>query len=213
MARNRTRGAAGRQRSRKAATAVPLAQRMPGLRWVPVPLAILLAVIGWLVFGSALGQHALADAHAGPQAGGLALTVNQVVWMVDDMTDPAVKANANQFQMPQSMMPGMQAVGAKRLRIELYIRNMSDKPQRYQLNEFRLFGTGGKSWAPLDNAATRGAILAATLDPGFQATVDLYFDLPISQGKHLTVEWEHGGTLVRFPVHATGMDSGLMVGM
>jgi hypothetical protein len=183
---------------------------MPGLRWVPVPLAILLAVIGWLVFGSAMGQHALASAHAGPEAGGLALTVNQVLWMVDDMGAPVVK---NGFQMPQSMMPGMQAVGAKRLRIELYIRNISNSPQRYALDEFRLFGTRGKSWSPLANAATRGAILAATLDPGFQTTIDLYFDLPDSQGKRLTVEWEHGGTVVRFPVHATGMDSGLMVGM
>jgi Domain of unknown function (DUF4352) len=186
---------------------------MPGLRWVPVPLAILLAGIGWLVFGSALGQHALAAAHEGPEAGGLALTVNQVVWMVDDMTDPNKQPNSHGFQMPADMMPGMQTVGEKRLRIELYIRNISNSPQRYELNEFRLFGTGGKSWAPLDNAATRGAILAATLDPGFVATVDLYFDLPLSQGKRLTVEWEHGGTLVHFPIHATGMDSGLMVGM
>ena len=210
MARDRTRSADGRERPRKAATAAP---RMPGLRWVPVPLAILLAAIGWLVFGSALGQHALADAHAGPQAGGLALTINDVVWMVDNMTDPGVKPNPNQFQMPASEMPGMQTVGEKRLRIELYIRNVSSSPQRYQLNDFRLFGTGGKSWAPIDNAATRGAILAANLDPGFQATVDMYFDLPLSQGKRLTMEWEHGGTVVRFPIHATGMASGSMVGM
>lgn len=210
MARDRTRSAGARERPRKAATAAP---RMPGLRWVPVPLAILLAAIGWLVFGSALGQHALADAHAGPEAGGLALHVNQVVWMVNNMSDPGTKANPHGFQMPAAMMPGMQTVGEKRLRIELYIRNISNSPQRYALNEFRLFGTGGKSWAPLDNAATRGAILAATLPPDFQATVDLYFDLPNAQGKRLTVEWEHGGTLVRFPVHATGMDSGLMVGM
>jgi len=186
---------------------------MPGLRWVPVPLAILLAAIGWLVFGSALGQHARADAHAGPQAGGLALTINDVVWMVDNMADPGQKPVPGGFAMPASEMPGMQTVGEKRLRIELYIRNVSSSPQRYQLNDFRLFGTGGKSWAPIDNAATRGAILAANLDPGFQATVDMYFDLPLSQGKRLTMEWEHGGTVVRFPIHATGMASGSMVGM
>jgi hypothetical protein len=186
---------------------------MPGLRWVPVPLAILMAVIGWLIFGSVMGQHALAVAHAGPQAGGLGLTVNQVVWMANNMTDPGTKTNPNQFQMPSDMMPGMQTVGEKRLRIEIYIRNISNGPQRYALSEFRLLGTGGRSWTPLDNAATRGAVRSAVLDPGFQTTIDLYFDLPNSQGRHMSVEWEHGGSTVTFPVHATGMDSGLMVGM
>ena len=210
MARNRTRGADKRERPRKAATAAP---RMPGLRWVPVPLAILLAAIGWLVFGSATGQHALAAAHEGPQAGGLALTISQVVWMVDDMSTPGQKVNPNQFQMPASMMPGMQTLGEKRLRVELYVRNVSSSPQRYALGEFRLFGTGGKSWSPVANAATRGQILSAALDPGFQAIIDLYFDLPLSQGNRLTMQWEHGGTTVTFPIHATGMSSGSMVGM
>ena len=108
MARNRTRGADRRKQPRKAETA---AQWMPGLRWVPVPLAILLAVIGWLVFGSALGQHALASAHAAPQQGGMQLTMNQVVWMADDMTDPTAKVKPYRFQMPQSMMPVMQTGG------------------------------------------------------------------------------------------------------
>jgi hypothetical protein len=57
-------------------------------------------------------------------------------------------------------------------------------------------------------------VLSAVLDPDFQATIDLYFDLPASQGgKHLSVEWEHGGTTVTFPVHVIGSDSGVMVGM
>ena len=211
MARNRTRGAENRKRPRKAASAAP---PMPGLRWVPVPLAILLAVIGWLVFGSALGQHALASAHAGPEQGGLGLTVNQVVWMADDMTDPSTKTNPHGFQMPADMMPGMQTGGEKRLRIELYLRNISNATQRYGLAEFRLLGAGGKSWSPLDNAATRGAVRAANLYPGFQSTIDLYFDLPASQGaKHLRLEWEHGGHIMFIPVHPFGKDSGLMVGM
>lgn len=211
MARDRTRGADGRERLRKAATAAP---RLPGLRWVPVPLAILFAAIGWLVFGSALGQHALADAHAGPEQGGLGLKVNQVVWMVNDMTDPGAKTNPNAFQVPSAMMPGMQTGGDKRLRIELYIRNISNTIQWYHLAEFRLLGAARKSWPPLDNAATRGAVMAAKLYPGFVATIDLYFDLPASQGgKHLRLEWEHSGHIMFIPVHATGMDSGLMVGM
>jgi hypothetical protein len=204
MAGNRTRSADRHQRPRAVAAA-----RMPGLRWVPVPLAMLMAVLGWLVFGSVLGQHAVASAHAGPQAGGLGLTVNQVVWMADDMTDPGHRANPNGFQMPQSMMPGMQSVGEKRLRVEFYIRNISNSQQVYGLAEFRLFGTGGRSWAPLDNAATRGAPLSAVLYPGFQATVDLYFDVPASQGNRLSMEWENGGTTVKFPLHVIGS----MVGM
>src|SRR5215469_9143704 len=141
MSRNRTRSADDRKRRRKAATDAP---RMPGLRWVPVPLAFLLAVIGWLIFGSAIGQHALASAHAGPEQGGMGLTVNQAVWMADDMADPG-SANPKGFQMPDTMMPGMQTVGDKRLRIELYLRNISGSPQRYGLAEFRLLGTGTRA--------------------------------------------------------------------
>lgn len=186
---------------------------MPGLRWVPLPLAILLAAIGWLVFGSALGQHALAVAQAGPEQGGMGLTVNQVVWMADDMGNPGQKMYTGQFHMPDTMMPGMQKAGEKRLRIELYLRDISNKPQVYGLAEFRLLGTGKQSWPPVDTTATRGSVISATLDPGFQATTDLYFDLPISQRGKLRLEWEHGGHIMTIPVHATGMDSGLMVGM
>lgn len=185
---------------------------MPGLRWVPVPLAILLAVIGWLVFGSAVGQHALASAQAGPEQGGLGLKVNQVVWMADAMGNPGQKVYKGQFHMPDTMMPGMQKAGEKRLRIELYISDISNKPQVYGLAEFRLLGTGKQSWPPVDTTATRGSVIAATLDPGFQSTTDLYFDLPISQRGKLRLEWEHGGHIMTIPVHASGMDSALMVG-
>lgn len=198
MARNRTRSADTSKPRRNAATTAP---RMPGLRLVPVPLAILLAVIGWLVFGSALGQHALASSHAPPEQGGMSLTVNQSVWMVDDMSDPGTKANPNSFQMPADMMPGMQTSGDKRLRIELYLRNISNSPQRYALAEFRLVGTGHQSWAPLDNAAVRGQTLSAVLDPAFQSTIDLYFDLPASQHGQLRLEWEHAGHLMFIPLH------------
>jgi hypothetical protein len=205
MARNRTRSDDKQRRSQKAPAA---AERMPGLRWVPVPLAVLMAVIGWLVFGSALGQHALAVSQAGPEQGGFGLTVNQVVWMQSDMADPG-KANPNAFQMPDSMMPGMQTGGDKRLRVEFYLRNISSKPLTYGLEQFRLLGTGHQSWSPLDNAATRGAALKAILDPSFSATVDLYFDLPSSQKGALRLEWSAGGHLMTIPLHI----GNVMVGM
>ena len=209
MARNRTRSTDGKKR--KTARSAP---KMAGLRWVPVPLAVLVAALGWLVFGSVMGQHALASAHAGPEQAGLGLTVNQVVWMADDMSNPSGRASdPNQFTMPASEMPGMQTVGDKRLRIELYLRDISSSPQRYGLAEFRLLGTGKQSWPPLDNAATRGAVLSAVLDPGFQATVDLYFDVPASQHGAMRLEWEHNGHIMAIPVHVIGKDNGVMVGM
>jgi hypothetical protein len=45
-----------------------------------VPLAALMAALGWLVLGGAMGQHAAANEQhvRGYQAGGLALTVDQM---------------------------------------------------------------------------------------------------------------------------------------
>jgi hypothetical protein len=107
----------------------------------------------------------------------------------------------------------MQTVGDKRLRIELYLRDITNASQRYGLAEFRLLGTGKQSWAPVDNTATRGGFLSGTLYPGFQSTVDLYFDLPTKQHGALKLEWEHGGHIMTIPVHVIGKDSGVMVGM
>lgn len=103
--------------------------------------------------------------------------------------------------MPPSEMPGMQLVGEKRLRIELYLRNISNSPQTYGLAEFRLLGTGHQSWPPLDNAAVRGQPLSAVLDPTFEATTDLYFDLPAGQRGALRLEWEHNGHVMTIPLH------------
>lgn len=198
MLPDRSRSTGGRERRRTAATS---ASRVPGLRWVPVPLAILMAALGWLIFGSVAGQHALASAHAGPEQGGMGLHVNQALWMADDMSNPGTKANPKAFSMPASEMPGMQTVGDKRLRVELYLRNISNSSQRYGLAEFRLLGTGNHSWPPLDNAATRGAPLSAVLEPGFQTTTDLYFDLPVSALGQLRLEWEHNGHIMTIPLH------------
>ena len=205
MARNRTRGTGGRERRLAEAKSAG----MPGLRWVPVPLAVLMAALGWLVFGSVLGQHAFASDHAGPEAGGLGLTVTTMLWM--ESMDPTSSSTKGGFVMPSSMMPGMSSVGDQRLRIEVLIRNISTKPQSYSLTDFRILGAHHHSWPLLQNSATRGQVLSAPLGPGFQSTVDLYFDIPSGQAKHLKLEWSHGGSTVIIPVHST--DSGSMAGM
>lgn len=188
------------------------AAQLHGLRWVPVPLALLAAAIGWLVFGTVLGQAAATDRANGLQAGGLGLTVNQMVWMADAMSGPA-QSKTNGFAMPSSMMPGMQTPGVRRLRIEVYITNVSTQPQRYALGDFRVVGPGGKVWNGVANASTRGSVQAATLEPRFQVTVELYFDIPARQARHLSVQWSHGGTTLTFPVRTAGTDStSVMVG-
>jgi len=219
MARNRARNADRRAHQVAAPTS---AQRLSGLRWVPVPLAVLLAALGWLVFGSVLGQHAFASVHEGPHAGGLGLSVNTMLWMDDDMANmdgaPAAtgslgtaKTGSGGFVMPASMMPGLKTVGDKRLRVEVVIKNLTTKPQQYALTEFSLHGKGHHSWALLQNGATRGQVLSAPLGVGFETTVDLYFDVPTRQAKHLTLQWSHGGDTVSIPVHID--DSGGMAGM
>src|SRR5713226_6349564 len=89
---------------------------LPGLRWVPVPLAMLAAALGWLLLGGAMGQHAAASAQQhvhGYQAGGLALNVDTMLWLSNDMTGqgPVKNPNPNGFKMDPSMMPGLQQVG------------------------------------------------------------------------------------------------------
>jgi hypothetical protein len=190
--------------------------RLVGLRWVPVPLAMLLAALGFLVLGAAAGQHAAANSHAhGLEAGGLGLTVNTMLWMGSGMDTPG-QPTPQGFDMPASMMPGMQTAGNQRLRIELYIRNVTTDPQRYALSDFVLVGRGGKTWRVLANAATEHSVAPqkAVLEQGFSTTVDLYFDVPAAQTKNLSVRWSHGGSTVSFPVHTAGTDStSVMAGM
>jgi hypothetical protein len=189
---------------------------LAGLRWVPVPLAMLLAALGFLMLGVAAGQHAAADTHAhGLEEGGLGLTVNTMLWMDSGMDAPGQPTPAG-FEMPASMMPGMQTAGNQRLRIELYIRNVTTDPQRYALSDFVLVGPGGKTWKVLANAATVHSVAPqdGVLDQGFSTTVDLYFDVPAGQTKNLSVRWSHGGSTVSFPVHTSGTDStSVMAGM
>jgi hypothetical protein len=203
MARNRARGAARRKRTGLAIL------RMPGLRWVPVPLAALAAVIGVLVMGSFQGQVAEANAHqVGYRAGGLALSVDTMYWMSNNMTGlgPQQKGVPNGFSMPPSEMPGIQPEGDNRLRIEVELSNVTTGMQRYSTTDFTLAGPGGKTW----NVDPQGlSVMAgsANLAPGFQSTVDIYFDIQAANSKHLTLKWSRDGTTVSIPVQIGGASS------
>ncbi len=180
-----------------------------GLRWVPVPLAILVSVLGWLVVGAMQGQAAADHALAGYQAGGLGLTVDTMLWMSNDMTGQGpVKSNPN-FGMPQSQMPGMQPANDNRLRVEVNLRNATTGLQRYSLSEFRAVSPDGKSWMAVtsqeSDSATSGAI-----EPGFQMTVDMYFDVPSAYSNNLHIQWSHDGGTLSIPVGTTNASPGPM---
>ena len=173
-----------------------------GIRWLPVPLALVAAAIGWVVLGNTLGGHA-GHVH-GYEAGGLTLSVDSMVWMSNDMTGQGPLANRSQgFAMDPSMMPGFQSVNDNRLHLEVTLSNGTSDPQQYAQNDFRVVGPDGQSWATSDDG---GDIQqkTGTLGSGYQATVDLYFDLPNTQTRGLSVEWSRGGTTVEIPVNTSG---------
>lgn len=206
MARNRARSAGRRKRS--PATAI---LRMRGLRWVPVPLAALATVIGVLVMGSFQGQAAESSAHqSGYRAGGLTLSIDQMYWMSNDMTGlgPGQKVNPNGYSMPASEMPGIQPVGDNRLRVEVALSNITTGMQRYSTTDFSLTGPAGKTWQA-DGQGHSSMAGSANLAPGFQATVDVYFDIPGKDSKHLTLHWSRGGTTVSIPVTTNGAAGGM----
>lgn len=180
--------------------------RLTGLRWVPLPLAVLAAAMGWLVLGSLQGQQAAAHVgqQHGYQAGGLALTVDQMVWMSNDMSDGPVQVPKG-FSMPSSMMPGMQKTGDNRLHLEFDLSNTSSSVQHYSLSEFRVAAPGGQSWKLSSAGGIGHAVpIETVLQPGFRTTVDFYFDIPAKQSKNLTAEWSRDGTTVDIPVSTNG---------
>jgi hypothetical protein len=204
MARNRNRDADQRKRPRKTTRSTAL----PGLRWVPVPLALLAAALGWLVLGGAVGQHAAtaaARAAQGFDAGGLQLKVDTMLWMSNDMSGqgPVKNSNPNGFKMPSSMMPGMQVAGNNRLRVEFSIANVSSAIQQYYVRAFRVVTANGQSYGPNNNDGSTQPT-KAILKPGFGTIIDLYYDLPAGASKGLSIEWTHGGTTVTFPVDTNG---------
>lgn len=185
----------GSRPARRRATTPPW-QR--GLRWVPVPLAVLAAAIGMLVMGSFQGQVASANAHqTGYRAGGIALSVETMQWMMN------MKPGGG-YQMPASMMPGFQAVGDDRLRVEVNLSNVTTSTQPYSIFDFTISSPGGKTWH-IDSVEHSNTPMSAHLAPGFGTNIDIYFDIPAKQSKHLILKWSHGGTTVSIPVNTRKM--------
>ncbi len=172
-------------------------QRPSWLRWLPAPFAVLVALIGWLVLASLPGQAQAGHDH-GFQAGGLTLAVSQMLWMSNDMGDGPVPVPTG-FEMPDNMMPGMQQAGDNRLRLEVDLRNVSGRVQHYARSDFRVVTAGGQSWKTVDDGGY-DATSGGAIQPGFDVTIDMYFDIPAKQSTNLTVEWSRGGSRVRFPV-------------
>jgi len=183
--------------------------RLRGLRWVPVPLALLAAALGVLAFGSVQGRAAADLASHPNEAGGLSLTVDTMLWMSNDMEGsgaPSTSASpppSGQFSMPSSMMPGMQPVGDNRLRVEVDLSNVAGSVQQYATTDFSLSGPGGKSWKVngQEHSSLPGS---ADLQPGFSTTVDLYFDIPAANSKHLILHWSRAGRTISIPVNTSG---------
>ena len=169
--------------------------RLGGLRWVPVPLAVFAVVIGALVIGSFQGQVAAANARqTGYRAGGLALSVGTMLWMLN------MQATTGGYKMPSSEMPGMQVAGDDRLRVEVSLSNVTTSLQRYSTTDFSLAGPDGKTWK-VDSQGNSALPASADLEPGFKTTIDVYFDIPAKNSKHLTLQWSRSGTRVSIPVN------------
>jgi hypothetical protein len=178
---------------------------------VPVPLALLAAVLGLLVMGSMQGRAAADLAKEPNQAGGLSLTVDTMLWMSNDMAGSGAPAPADSpggYQMPDSMMPGMQPTGDNRLRVEVGLSNVTSSVQQYSTTDFSLSGPGGKTWK-VNGQEHSVQPASADLQPGFQTTVDMYFDIPASDSKNLTLHWSRGGRTISMPVK-TGTGPGEM---
>lgn len=176
--------------------------RLHGIRWVPVPLALLATVIGALVMGSFQGQEASANAHrTGYQAGGLALSVDTMLWLME-------MAPSQGYQMPRSEMPGYTPSGDKRLRVAVTVSDVTADVQRYSITDFSLSGPNGKTWK-VDPYYRSDSKPSGNLEPGFETTIDLYFDIPAKQARNLTLKWCRSGTTVSIPV-STGGSPGSM---
>jgi hypothetical protein len=195
----------GGRRARKKGRSVP-GTRLRGLRWIPVPLALLAVTLGLLVMGSMQGRAAADLASHPNQAGGLSLSVDTMLWMSNDTSGSGVPAPADSpggYSMPDSMMPNMQPTGDDRLRIEVDLSNVTSGVQRYSTTDFTLSGPGGKTWQ-VNGQEHSAQPASADLQPGFATTVDVYFDIPASDSKNLTLHWSRGGRTISMPVNTGG---------
>jgi hypothetical protein len=187
--------------------------RLRGLRWVPVPLALLAAALGVLVMGSMQGRAAADLASHPNEAGGLSLKVDTMLWMSNDMggngatqAAPPPADSPNEFAMPSSMMPGMQPVGDNRLRVEVDLSNVTSSVEQYSMTNFTLSGPGGKTWQ-VNGQEHSSQPATADLQPGFRTTIDLYFDIPAANSKNLTLHWARAGRTISMPVITSGAAS------
>ena len=200
----RGRSRPGSRNARNRAGATRQGRRLRGLRWVPVPLAVLAAVLGLLMVGTLQGQAAAKLAQYRYHAGGLALTTGTMAWMSNDMTgEGPAKRSVQNFSMPRSMMPGMQTANNNRLHVEVNLSNVTNDVQRYSIGDFSVVAPGGHSWQANPNGRS-DMPASANLEPGFGVTVDLYFDIPAAKSHHLTLRWSRDGSTVSIPVNTTG---------
>lgn len=178
---------------------------LPGIRWIPVPLAFLVAVVGWLVYGTVLGQSAAAQAdHHGNTAGGLQIAVQQMGWMSNDMTGNGPIPVPSGFAMDPGMMPGMQPANDNRLQLEVDLKNVTSSVQTYHMSDFRVVGPGGQSWPELSTAGQNTYANQGAIEPNFSVSVAVYFDIPMTTSNGLSIEWSRGGATVDIPVNIGG---------
>ncbi len=170
----------------------------PWVRWLPAPVAILVAVGGWVVLDSVLQGHA-GHVHGGTyEAAGLSLSVDRMLWMSNDMTGQGpLASNSQGFQMDPSMMPGMQTSNNNRLRVEVTLRNLTSQIKSYAPGDFHAVSPEGRRWSAVDDGGAANQS-GGKLGPGYEATFDVYFDIPVTQ-KNVSVEWSKDGYTVNIP--------------
>jgi hypothetical protein len=169
-------------------------------------------MLGWLLVGSLQGQAASAHAQDGYRASGLSLAVDQMLWMSNDMTGQGPLKVPKGFPMDPSMMPGMQSANDNRLRVEVILRNVTTDVQRYAISDFKVVGPGGKSWTVNGNGINDSAT-SGILEPQFEVSVDMYFDVPTAESSYLTIQWSHDGSTVSIPVNTSNPLPNKMSGM
>jgi hypothetical protein len=166
------------------------------LRWLPLPVGIGLAVVGWGVLTTTLSSSGSGHVHATSyESNGFELSVEQSVWMSNDMYGGPMPTYAANFPMPQQMMPGLQTSDNNRLHVEVSLRNQTGDGRSYGPDDFHLVSQSGGDWKVNDGSFDPG-----TLAPGYAVSIDLYFDVPTTDKGPLSVVWQLGGYPVQIPI-------------